>query len=155
MHKFTDSKGREWSVALDGWQINKLKNDLDFVAVDFDSIEKARTDYGLLANVLFVLCETEAKSRGVTDEDFGRSLFGKAIEDGRDAYINATIDFFPPSQQPAAKSVLEKLSTIQSRAVTLAGKKVNSLEMDQMIEREMAKAEKEIDNLLAGTAIGK
>lgn len=151
MHKFKDNQGREWSVALDGWQINRLKNELGFVAVDFESIEKARTDYGLLANILFVLCESEAKERKVTDEDFGRSLFGQAMEDARDAYLKATIDFFPPSQQETLKTVLEKMASVQDQAVTLAKRKVNSLAMDEAIQREMAKAEKDIDALLAGT----
>jgi hypothetical protein len=153
MHKFKDSEGREWQVSLNGYQLKKLKDTIGFDARDHESILQAANDPILLCNVMYVLCEDQAKNLDLTDEDFGRAMGGDAIEQAADAYMQETADFFP-RQKPALKAMLARMTETQDRATALATEKLNSPAMATLIQRAMAEKEQEIDALLAGTSTG-
>jgi hypothetical protein len=72
-----------------------------------------------LADVLYCLCKDEADARHVSDEDFGRALYGDAITLAADAFVEELIDFFPDARTRAG---MRKLSA--------AGKKVKARLLD-------------------------
>src|SRR5437868_5352330 len=100
MHEFQDNLQRPWRITLNGWQLRKLKERIDFDARDHESILRAAGDPVLLCNVLFLLCEDQAKAAGISDEDFGTSLGGDAIDAAAEAYLAESVDFFPQRQRP-------------------------------------------------------
>lgn len=153
MQKFKDKQGREWSISLNGWTLKKLKETLNFDARDHESILRAANDPSLLCDVLFVLCQGQAEKLGVTDRDFGESMTGDVIEAAADAYMQETADF-SPRQKQALNTMLVKMRTTQDRATALAAEKLNSPQMDALIERAMSEQSQKIDDLLAGTNIG-
>jgi hypothetical protein len=153
MHKFKDNQGREWSLSLNGWQLKKLKETLGFDAREHESILRAANDPCLLCDVLFVMCQDQAKELSVTDEDFGKAMTGDAIEAAIDAYMQETADF-SPRQKQALKTMLARMNETQDRATALATEKLNSPAMTAMIERTMQEKSAEIDALLAGTSTG-
>lgn len=155
MHSFHDSQGRKWSLSLSLAQAKKLKDTLGVDLLDGGpSINRLASDPYTVANVLYLLCESQAAAAGVTDEQFGEALAGDAIDDATEALLNALVDFFPKRQRGTLKMMLEKLTQANSQAVTLAEKKLSSEAMDQMIQRGMQQAEAEIDALLAGDMSG-
>jgi hypothetical protein len=154
MHRFKDNADREWDISLNGWQLKKLKETIDFDARDHESILKAANDPLLLCNVLFVLCEKQAKERGVSDEQFGEALGGDAIDAATEAYIQESVDFFPRSQRPALNKVLATVKDYQTRATDLATEKLNSPAMANLVEASLTEANQRIDRLLAGTTTG-
>lgn len=154
MHQFKDNQSRAWQLALNGWQLKKLKERLDFDARDHESILHAAGNPMLLCDILYLLCEDQAKAANVTDEDFGKSLTGDAIDDAAEAYLAESVDFFPRSQRPALTKVLATMKTYQERATALATEKLDSPAMNQLVERAMAEASQKLDKALAGTPIG-
>ena len=154
MHQFKDNQGRPWQIALNGWQLKKLKEQIDFDARDHESILRAAEDPCLLCNVLFLLCEDQANTKGVTDQQFGESLTGDAIDDATEAYIAESVDFFPRSHRPALQKILETLKDYQTRATTMATEKANSPAMKELVKKVIAERSEKIDSLLLGTSIG-
>ncbi len=154
MHQFKDSEGRPWQVVLNGYQLKRLKEQIDFDARDHQSILRAADDPVLLCNVLFLLCEDQAKSKCISDEDFGRALGGDAIDDATEAYLLESTDFFPRSQRPALKQVLKTMKSYKERATTLATEKLNSPAMKKLVTNAMKESSQKIDRLLAGTTTG-
>lgn len=154
MHRFKDNTGREWRLSLNGWQLKKLKETLDFDARDHESILRAASDPVLLCNVLFVLCEEQAKADGVSDQQFGEAMGGDAIDEAAQAYLEESVDFFPRSQRPALTKVLATVKDYQTRATALAEEKLTSPAMTQLMEKCLTEANQRIDSLLAGTGTG-
>lgn len=162
MQKFTDNVGREWSISLNGWQLKKLKHDLGFAARDPESIFRAAEDPGLLCDVLYVLCEDQAKAAGVTDRQFGEALTGDAIDAAAEAYMLETVDFFPQRQRPALKKALAKIREIQEKETKAGMEKLESKEFETMLSDMLTAKGTAIDKMmrdvrekfLAGTIIG-
>jgi hypothetical protein len=155
MRSFKDSEGLDWKIALNGWQLKKLKEQLDFDARDPESILKASADPCLLVNVLYVLCESQATERGISDQQFGESMDADAIENATEAYLQETTDFFPLRQRQAMKTMLAKMSDYQEKAARMAQEKLRSQQLDNLMESAIAEASQNLDRLLSvGTTTG-
>ncbi|MBO4708502.1 MAG: hypothetical protein J5727_01840, partial [Kiritimatiellae bacterium] len=98
MKTFTDNKDRVWEVELNIRQMKRVRDILgiDLVnvisankdgSVSTDTLERVANDPILLVDILWVLCEGQAKPAGVTDEDFGSSLAGESIEEATRAFL--------------------------------------------------------------------
>ena len=118
MHVFKDSKGRSWEVVLDVRQVRRVRAalgiDLANVialskdgAVDVGVVDRIANDPCLLADVLWVLVEGQAKEDGVTDEAFGASLAGDSIEEAARAFLDELVDFFPGAKRLFLKKAVE------------------------------------------------
>ena len=110
MKAFTDAKGRSWEIELN---IRQMKRVRDILGVDLvnviqtrsdgsiatDTIDRVANDPILLCDILWVLCEQQAKLAGVTDDDFGSSLAGDSIETATRAFLDELVDFFPGARR--------------------------------------------------------
>ena len=127
MRQFRDTKGRTWKVELNVRQMKRVRDALgvDLVnviearrdgTVAADTLERVANDPVLLADILWVLCEGEAKPAplpghppdggqpaaggyGVTEEEFGASLAGDVISDATRAFLDELVDFFPGARR--------------------------------------------------------
>lgn len=153
MHSF-NAAGLGWRLSLNGWQLKKLKERIGFDARDPDSIMQAASDPVLLVDVLYLLCEDQAKEFSVSERQFGEALAGDVLEQAVDAYLKETVDFFPPRQRPALNKMLAKMTDFQNRATAMAEEKIDSPEMESLFQAELTKASRKIDQLLAGTNTG-
>lgn len=127
MKQFKDAKGREWSLTVN---VGAAKRVRDLTKVDLFNIfaseaEKVFSDPVLLVDMLWVLCMDQAKERGVTDENFGESLYGDAIEHATLALMESVADFFPSSRRAILLKSLEKST---AAAKTLEAKAMEALE---------------------------
>ena len=108
MHTFTDAIGRTWSVAINVDTVRRVKalasvNLMD--VVEGQLVARLQTDPVLLCDVLYAVCKPQADAQNVTDEDFGRSMAGDAIEAATEALLEDLTDFFPSGQPvPVAPS---------------------------------------------------
>jgi len=68
-----------------------------------------------LIDVIYVLCEAQAKAAGVSDEGFGEAMAGDVIEAARDAFLAEFVDFFPRAQ---ARTTLHKAMDLARRTAT-------------------------------------
>jgi hypothetical protein len=140
MRSFTDTLDREWKISLD-WDLHEQVKQREGVLLltlgdnDCELLAKLHTDFALLVNILWILCEEQAASLGVVDDEkmpatrkFAKGLGGDVLENAAKALVGAVIDFFPNRDQRAGlanlmekveqthglltKSMLEKIATI-------------------------------------------
>ena len=109
MATFTDAKKRRWDVVVSYDTIEEVRAqvDLDFLTVvekDSKVIEKLMLDHRLLCQVLYLVLKDDADKAGVDARDFGKGLFGDALDAGFQALLGAIADFFP---EPAERLVLK------------------------------------------------
>ena len=105
MRSFKDNQGRSWQIALNVYEMKRIRAllGIDLVnvitldkdgAVKVDLVDRIANDPCLLVDILWVLVEAEAKEDGVSDVDFGCSLAGKSIEEATQAFLDELVDFF-------------------------------------------------------------
>ena len=58
----------------------------------------------LVIDMIYLCCEKQCIDRGITDEEFGESLYGDCIVDAQKGFVEALHDFFP---QGVTKLMLE------------------------------------------------
>jgi hypothetical protein len=129
MKTFRDATGREWAVII---HVAAVKRCRALVGVDlyglvdegFEKLAKLLGDPVQLVDVLYVLCKQEADDRHLTDEDFGRSLGGDALQHATDAFLAELVDFFP---DPRVRAGLQRVIT--------AGRTVRDRMLDLMTDR--------------------
>lgn len=144
MAKFRDNQKREWVLTIDVPVAREIQRELgiNILITDLNDddcgLVALNRDPILLCDVLYLLCRRQAEKRGVSDEDFGRALFGEAIGDAADAFVEALADFTPPCQR---KILTAMETTAKSLQETLVG----------MAETKIPKAVREIQDLIAGS----
>jgi hypothetical protein len=117
MKTFVDNAGRVWCIQIHVAAVKRVRGlvgvDL-FALVDeeFAGLSKLLGDPVSLVDVLYCLCKDEADKRTVTDEDFGRSMGGDALEKAVEAFLAELTDFFPDARVRAA---LQKILTVSRR----------------------------------------
>lgn len=118
MNSFTDTLGRKWNLALDFDLHEQVKQREGVLLLslgdnDCELLAKLHTDFALLVNVLWVLCEEQAEANGIVGTDampatrqFAKGLGGDVLENASKALVAAVIDFFPNREQRAALTAL-------------------------------------------------
>ena len=110
MRSFKDNRDRTWTIALNVWEVKRIRSilgiDLANVItldkdgkVQVDLIDRIANDPCLLVDILWVLVGSEAKERGVADVDFGSALAGDAITEATRAFLDELVDFFPGAKR--------------------------------------------------------
>ena len=118
MRNFKDNRGRSWQIALNVYEMKRVRailgvNLVNVIAlgkdgkVQVDLIDRIANDPCLLVDILWVLVEAEAKEQGVSDVDFGSSLSGAAIEEATKAFLDELVDFFPGARRLFLKKAVE------------------------------------------------
>lgn len=99
MHEFTDKDGHKWAVDLNVATMKRIRDlaKLDLAnpeTGDPPAIVRLDTDIILLVDVLCASILPDLERAGVSDEDFGRRLGGRAIADARAALFAELRAFF-------------------------------------------------------------
>ena len=102
MAKFTDSKGDAWDITLDVGTLERLAAEADF---DLDAAMEKPESLGAaftrspraLGQLLWVLCDEQAKARGLDPRAFGRRLDRPTLDAAADAFFEAAVLFYPRS----------------------------------------------------------
>ena len=141
MKTFTDSLGQPWTVTI---HVTALKRVRDLVGVDlfkladegFAALANLVSDPVKLCDVLFALCKEEAEARGVTDDAFGRAMFGDALEQAANAFLEALVDFFPSARTRAGlMQVIEKSRSVQAKVLDHAERQLAQIDLDREAEQ--------------------
>jgi len=115
MHTFEDSQGRTWAVAINVAAARRVRSllKIDLLALIADGMKPLGAllcDPMRLVDVLYVLCERQAKDAGVTDEQFGEAMYGDALDQAIAAFFEALVDFFPkPDAREALRRAFRKM----------------------------------------------
>ena len=148
MRTFKDNKGRTWEIALNVWQMKRLRDTLgiDLVnvitldaggKVKVDLVDRIANDPCLLVDILWVCVEDEAKAAGVTDEEFGRSLAGESIEEATRAFLDELVDFFPGAKRLFLKKAVELSRKFGGEMTEALGKALEGPELERRVEESM------------------
>ena len=141
MPVFTDSHGEQWLVSLDVNRLKRLKEcgiDLAAMLNSGEMVEQMHTDPIMLVDMLYVLCERQAKDQGVTDEQFGgRVASAAAIESAADALLEAIAAFFG-GRGKVALAAMRKIQQLEAEVT------------DRMAQRLESASPEELSSLASG-----
>lgn len=98
---FLDNRYHTWTVSID---IAAVKRVRALIAVDLltmlepKALQELASDPVKLVDIVYALCKPQADAAGITDEQFGESMAGDAIEHATVALMDAIVDFHPSSK---------------------------------------------------------
>ena len=148
MKVFKDNQGREWQIALNVYEMKRIRAVLgvDLVnvitldkdgTVKVDLVDRIANDPCLLVDILWVLVETQAKDEGVSDVDFGSSLAGEAITAATSAFLDELVDFFPGAKRLFLKKAVELSRKFGGEMTEALGKALEDPELERRVEESM------------------
>ncbi len=143
MHTFTDNAGRVWTIAINVATIKRVQGSLQInlcklVDDHFKGLGGLLADLVRFIDVLYCLCREEAEARNVSDEDFGRAMFGDAIHQAMDAFVEELIDFFPdPKVRHSLRKIIGEARKVRSRMMDRAEQVLESFDADREANRLM------------------
>lgn len=139
MHTFCDTDGRTWAVEINVDAIRRVRGALgiDLLTVldnGGELLARLHDDPVTLVDVLYVVCRPEADRRGVTDEEFGRSMSGDALLQGSEALMQGLVDFFPDARKRATLTkLLAKMRTMADRIIDHAEAVIDAIDPDSAV----------------------
>jgi hypothetical protein len=101
--------------------------------LESDPFAKLEQDPLLLCDVLWCLCEDEAKTRDITVEEFYEALDGDTLERAAQAIEEAICFFYPPAKRSSLRGMLEKNRGLRQAAMDQAMEKLASPETEKRI----------------------
>ena len=134
MHAFVDTAGRTWEVSIHVAAIKRVRG---LVGVDlygliddgFQPLAKLVGDPVQLADVLYCLVKDQSEAKGISDEEFGRSLAGDAILRAADCFVDELIGFFPdPRARASLTRVVEAGRTVKAKLLDHAEAELDRLD---------------------------
>ena len=133
MAKFKDNHDREWNVILNLGTVKKVKTvtGFDFLAGDDNAhpILKLAGDVCLFGDVLWTLCESQAREKAVSEIDFAESLAGDSIEAATNALAEGYSNFCPsPQRRKILTDLWGKIRTVERLELDKAEKTVAELD---------------------------
>ena len=136
MRTFNDNAGRTWTLAVNVDAVRRVRSILNvdlLEAVEGKLIEKLVGDPILLCDVIYVICKPEADQRSITDEDFGRSMAGDAIDHATTSLLEELVDFFPKSRRALLTKALGKFRQLETKAIQLVDKQLDDPKLEEKV----------------------
>ena len=136
MKTFSDNAGRTWTLAINVDAVRRVRSivNVDLLeAVEGKLIEKLVGDPILLCDVIYVICKPEADQRSVSDEDFGRSMAGDAIDHATTSLLEELVDFFPKSRRALLTKALGKFRQLETKAIQLVDKQLDDPKLEENV----------------------
>jgi len=128
MRNFKDENGKPWTLSVNVGTVKKVRGlaKVDLLDLrDGNLFNELAADPVKLGDVLWVLCEDEAKAAGIDEIAFGRALAGDALEAATSALLEEIVDFFPKPQRDLLRKALAKGKEMQERSLAKAMKQVD------------------------------
>jgi hypothetical protein len=114
MATFKDNVGREWAVDVNSHTIETVHDAIGVDLWTWDVFARFGADVRLMVDVIYILCRDQADAAGVSDVDFGRSLWG-VIDGAAVALLEAAAEYHPSGRRKLFREMAAKVSA----AVTL------------------------------------
>lgn len=112
---FTDSMGQTWDCRIDWASMRRVRS----AGFDLGNIEEMLAQFYsvsvTLVDVLWAVCELQAKSHGITQEQFEERIQGETIAAAADALVAGVVDFFPDRRKKLLTAASRKVETAVSQ----------------------------------------
>lgn len=128
MRSFKDENGKPWTLSINVGTVKKVRGlaKVDLLDLrDGNLFSELSSDPVKLGDVLWVLCEDEAKAAGIDEIAFGRALAGDALEAATTALLEEIVDFFPKPQRDILRKALAKGREMQERTLAKTMRQVD------------------------------
>ncbi len=146
MHTFKDNQGREWTIEITVAAIKRVRGlaGVDLMEVLEGSnglIERLVRDPVLLCDVIYAACKPQADERQISDEAFGASMAGDAIEHATAALLEELVDFCPsPRDRANLGRVLMATREVMDKARDVVERRIDELIDGGALERAVLEA---------------
>ena len=146
MRTFKDNQSREWTVEITVAAIKRVRGlaGVDLMEVLEGSnglIEKLVRDPVLLCDVIYAACKPQADEHQITDEAFGASMAGDAIEHATAALLEELVDFCPsPRDRANLGRVLKATRDVMDKARDVVERRIDELIDGGALERAVLEA---------------
>ena len=147
---FKDNQGRDWAIRLHGPVIKDIQETFGFklTSLDADPINQLANDPVMLVDVLFLLCEAQAKERGMDSRAFGECL-DPGLDEPIAALTEALINFFPSGKRLAIRSALLANQKVQTKAIEILSQELDSQEnLDRIVDKLRKKGKDDLEKML-------
>lgn len=139
MSAFKDRNGRQWLIDINVGAIKRVRSELkinlcSLIDDGFKGLNELMSDPIQLVDVVFVLCQEQAKSAGILDTQFGESLSGESLQSMADAFFEAYVDFSPDRSRAALRSIATKAKQLTEKCGAMLEKDLASLDVDLLVE---------------------
>lgn len=114
MSRFTDREGRDWVVRIDVWGIKQVRERTGFDISGLPQRAEALTDPVLFSQVLWILCEDQAKAKGIDEKAFLQGIDGESLESADPVFSDAFLDFCPSRLRQALKDAQAAKTSFES-----------------------------------------
>lgn len=91
---FIDTNQNKWIPKITLYHAGRIKRALELNVENVDDVTTMVQDPAILADVLFISCEQQAREKGISEEEFGLALGGDSMKHARRAILFAISDFF-------------------------------------------------------------
>ena len=142
MRSFKDATGRAWTVGITVADMRRVRAlvSVDLYALVDDGLKglsELLSDPCRFVDVLYVLAQP-ADGPKPSDEEFGRSFDGDALEAAADAFAGALTDFFPKRQRTALEKVLAKSREVGEKVRQRGEKELEAVDPEAVAEKVVA-----------------
>ena len=156
MKTFTDNAGRSWNVEINVAAIKRARTLADvnlLEVVEGTLVDRLIRDPVLLCDCLYAVCKPQADERSITDEEFGRAMAGDAIEHATAALLEELVSFCPsPRDRKTLGRVIQATQNVMEKARDLVEQKLDSGELEKVVEQALAEAQAEMPSDSSGSA---
>ena len=137
MKIWKDAEGHAYETKITVAEIRDVKTELGINLMDIatgDLLQKISEDVILLCDILYVINRSQAKEYGIDDAQFGRNLYGDALEEATHAFMEEMINFFPNQRtRQLLTKAMTKGQERMDKALDLAEKSLEE-ELNKPIE---------------------
>lgn len=137
MKIWKDAEGHAYETKITVAEIRDVKTELGINLMDIatgDLLQKISEDVILLCDILYIINRSQAKEYGIDDVQFGRNLYGDALEDATHALMEEMINFFPSQRtRQLLTKAMTKGQERMDKALDLAEKSLEE-ELNKPIE---------------------
>ena len=149
MREFSDSEGKKWTIAL---TIGVAKRVKDLIGVDLldlhngepPMITRLGTEIILVIDVVCACVRPQLAAADMSDEDFAARLGGAAAKAAVDAFFEELADFTLSIGLLADARALARLREALAREAKTKAALVDRIDMNGIIAKGKAEAEKEL-----------
>jgi len=135
MSSFTDTKGRDWSVAVNVGTMAAVKRETgvnlaEAIKPSSDVIETISTDPSVFFEILTVILKKQLDDKSVSVDEFAEGLDDEDVAiDAMKSLIEGIIDFFPKGRSLPLKKAFNRLwSATEKKATAQAAAAMSRLE---------------------------
>ena len=137
MKIWKDAEGHAYETKITVAEIRDVKTELGINLMDIatgDLLQRISEDVILLCDILYVINRSQAKEYGIDDVQFGRNLYGDALEEATHAFVEEMINFFPNQRtRQLLTKAMTKGQERMDKALDLAEKSLEE-ELNKPIE---------------------